>query len=428
MSDVFAERRPMVDLDEFEKRLWPPRSADPKNGDALAELLRIIGSKGAPNQADLEAKARPDAGETGERKQAVAQVCRFGGDFAAIEAGLLGMKHPQPVILPEAEKSPVEYKRPNTRVPLISGDFAAIEAGLLGALQEQTTATVSETDVPSVLPSVDFGAQRWLFQERKAASCHVDAARQIRSWRPVSAVVAIGIAGMVGIAVSFGLNSRVSGPHEIATIRAESRSTKQQTEVVSGADIPAQDVAILGKPPEPAPVPIVNGIDRPLDLLQGDEKSPPAESQARIDNEPPAVPPTPAGPLSTATPVESKTDLVQRDGTLLPSGAPPQANIDGAPLSASQSSVAVKASPSKVAEHAARPRKLTARHPGSTGQPRQIANKAAATPGSPPITNSKAEAPTTEPSLATNGAIGFVQSAVNSLTSTTTKLMEWGRH
>jgi hypothetical protein len=70
-----------------------------------------------------------------------------GGDFAAIEAGLLGTKQPQAAIPSEAERSTVEYKRPNARAPLISGDFAAIEAGLLGALREQATATVSETDI-----------------------------------------------------------------------------------------------------------------------------------------------------------------------------------------------------------------------------------------------------------------------------------------
>jgi len=40
---------------------------------------------------------------------------------------------------------------------------------------------------------------------------------------------------------------------------------------------------------------------------------------------------------------------------------------------------------------------------------------------------SKAVTPTAQPSPATNEAFGFVQSAVNSLTSATAKLLEWGR-
>jgi hypothetical protein len=88
----------------------------------------------------------------------------------------------------------------------------------------------------------------------------------------------------------------------------------------------------------------------------------------------------------------------------------------------------------KAVGHVAKPRKpTTVRHLGSHGQPRQIANKAKATPMSPlatepaPSADPKAEAPTTQPSPASNGAFGFVQSAVNSLTSTTAKLLEWGR-
>ena len=74
----------------------------------------------------------------------------------------------------------------------------------------------------------------------------------------------------------------------------------------------------------------------------------------------------------------------------------------------------------------------TARHPARHGQPRQIANKAKAMPVDPsntepaPIGDPKAVTPTTQPSPTTNGALGFVQSAVNSLTSATAKLLEWG--
>jgi len=45
MSDVFTKRRPMIDLDEFERRLCRPCSTDQKDDDPLAELLRIIGGK-----------------------------------------------------------------------------------------------------------------------------------------------------------------------------------------------------------------------------------------------------------------------------------------------------------------------------------------------------------------------------------------------
>jgi hypothetical protein len=136
MSDVFTKRRPMIDWDEFERRLCPPCSTDQRDDDPLAELLSIIGGK--------------------DESQADAQARVAGGDFAAIEVGLLGTRQPQAAIPSEAERSTVEYKRPNARAPLISGDFAAIEAGLLGAPREQATATVSEANISNAFSSVDI--------------------------------------------------------------------------------------------------------------------------------------------------------------------------------------------------------------------------------------------------------------------------------
>ena len=101
MSDVFTKRRPMIDLDEFERRLCPSCSTDQKDGDPFAELLRIIGDKDESHETDFEpktqlsARAWQDGGEPGELNQPDAQVRLVGGDFAAIEAGLLGTKQPQ---------------------------------------------------------------------------------------------------------------------------------------------------------------------------------------------------------------------------------------------------------------------------------------------------------------------------------------------
>lgn len=450
MSDIFTRRRPMIDLDEFEWRLCPPCSTDQKDGDPFAELLRIIGDKDEPHKTDFEpniplsARARQDAGEPGELNQPDAHVRLVGGDFAAIEAGLLGTRQPQAAFPSEAERSTVECDRPNARALLISGDFAAIEAGLLGAPREQATATVSEPNMSNAFSSVDIGSQRSLHQDNQPVSPHAGVADgQNRSRRLLYVMVAIVIVAMAGIAVSFGLKSRASGPPEIASIKAENGAVKQQTEAASGADDPAQEAAILSKPPEPSPMALVKGTERTLDLPQVEEKTLPAESHAQIDNRPPAVPaapaqaPTPAEPFSMAAPIAPdtvKTDLVRPVGTLLPNGTQPQANINEAPLPAPQSPAATKAPTAKAAGHVAKPLKpATARHLGGHGQPRQIANKAKATPVSPlatepaPTADPKAVTPTTQPSPATNGAFEFVQSAVNSLTSATAKFLEWGR-
>jgi hypothetical protein len=450
MSDVFTKRRPMIDWDEFERRLCRPCSTDQKDDDPLAELLRIIDGKDESYETDFEpntpltARARQDAGEPEELKQPDAHVRLIGGDFAAIEAGLLSTKQPQTTILPEPERSTVEYKKPNARAPLNSCDFAAIEAGLLGAPREQAMATVSEPNMSNAFSSVDIGSQRFLHQDNQPVSRHTGGADgQNGSRRPLYVMVAIVIVAMAGIAVSFGLKSRASGPPEIASIKAETGAVKLQGDTASGADAPTQDAAILSKPPEPSPLALVNGTERTLDLPQVEEKTLPAESHAQIDNGPPAVPsapaqaPMPAEPLGMAAPIESekmKTDLVRPDGTLPPNATPPQANINEAPLPAPQSPAAAGAPRAKAVGRVAKPLKPTAaKDPGRHGQPPQIANKAKAMPVSafntePALTGDpKAATPTTQPSPATNGAFGFVQSAVNSLTSATAKLLEWGR-
>jgi hypothetical protein len=451
MSDVFTKRRPMIDWDEFERRLCLPCSTDQKDGDPLAELLCIIGDKDEPQETDFEpkaplsARARQDAGEPGELNQPDAQVRLVGGDFAAVEAGLLGAKQPQVAIPPEPERPTVEYKRPNARAPVISGDFAAIEAGLLGTPREQATTMVSEANMSSTFSSVDIGSQHFLDQDNQPASRHGGVADgQNKSRHPFYVMVAIVIVAMAGIAVGLGLKSRASDPSEIASIKAESGAAKQQTEATSSANVPAQDAAILSKPAEPSPMALVNGTERTLDLPRAEEKTQPAESHAQIDNRPPAVPSAPAQaqapaePLSMAAPIEPekmKPDPVRPDGTVPPNAIPPQADINEALLAASQSHAAAEVPRAKAVGRVAKPLKPTAaaRHPARHGQARQIANKPKAMPQNPsntepaPIGDPKAVTPTTQPSVATTGAFGVVQSAVNSLTSATAKLLEWGR-
>jgi hypothetical protein len=180
-----------------------------------------------------------------------------------------------------------------------------------------------------------------------------------------------------------GPNSRVSDPTEI--VKADNGPAKQQTETASSADIPAQEAAILSKTPEPSPVPRDNGTNQPLALTPAEERTlaivAPIESQTPIESDRAVMPPAsaqvpmPAEPLSTAALGTVKTDPFRPDDTLSPNGAPPQANIKRAPLPP-QSPAAAKAPTAKTAGRVVRPLKpAAARHPGSHGQPRQIANK-----------------------------------------------------
>ena len=416
MSDVFTKRRPMIDLDEFERRLGRPCAPDQRGDDPLAELLRVIGDKDAPHKTDLEPKTQLSekvqlAGETADGKQPDAQVRSARGDLAAIEVGLLRAVQPQGAILREAESPTVEHKRSTARAPLISGDFAAIEAGLLGTPREQATAMVPETGIANPFPNLDLRSEHTLYRDEPPASgqTNVAADEHIRSRRPLYVMMATIIVGMAGIAVSVGFNSRLSDSSDIALVKADN----QAVQAPSGADAPTQDAAILGNPPEPSPSAAIA----------------PIESASPVESESAAVPPvapraqTPAEPLGVATPVESEKV-----------GEPPQADVKAAPPSAPQSPASAKTPTAKTAGRVAL-KPAAAKHPGGKSHPRQIANKAKATPTTPPATEPTpsagrptADTPTAQPSPANNGPFGLVQSAVDSLTSATAKLLQGGRN
>lgn len=444
MSDVVTKRRPMIDLDEFEKRLSQPFSPDQKNGDPLAELLRIIGDKIEPQfepTADLWAKTPGDAGELCAPKQMDVQIRAIASDFPAIEAGLLAAKQPRAATPLDAERSTVEYKRPSTRA-LIGGDFAAIEAGLLSGLREQTAGAGADAGESKALPSVEHGGeQRWLDQERQPISRLVgDDAEQGRSRRPLFAMGALIIAGITGIIVSSGLGNRASNPADIAVIKAENSSPAR--DAAADADIQAKDVAILSKPEELPPVPPANGND--VGVTQADETSPPAgSSQAQIEL--PPVPPAPAPamaepPVAAASvePDPAKTGVTAPEAVQIPTATASQpAATNEAPPVAPPPPVASKPSAAKAVKHVTKPLKtVAAKHSSSHGQSHQLANTAKAANGVPlpadPAPSADPQvAPTTQaaqPSPASGGPFGFVQSAVNSITSTTAKLMQFGTH
>ena len=139
-------------------------------------------------------------------------------------------------------------------------------------------------------------------------------------------MVAIVIVGMVGIAVSFGLKSRLSGPPEIASIKADKGPDKQPTAATSNADVPAKDAAILGSRQNHHRWLSSIGAGRTFGLPQAEKKTPPSESHAQLDNGPTAVPAAPAlAPTRESRPARRlpsvgtvKTELVPPDGALLP--------------------------------------------------------------------------------------------------------------
>lgn len=331
MRDKFTKPRPMIDLQEYERRLSQPCSTDQKASDLLAELPGITSDKNAPHKTDLEtkdqlsAKGRP-AEQMAEGKQPDGQVRSGDGDFAAIKIGL-GTAQPQGAVLREADSSTVEHKRSTARAPHISGDIAAIEAieagegrgcgysplrlhsplinrvqdwrdslGLLGTQREQATAMAPETGIVSPVSKLDLRSEYRIYQDDPPASGDSgDADQHTRSRHPLCVMMATIIVGM-GIALSVGLNIRLSGSSDVASV-TDNAPENQAVQALSGADTSTQDAAIVNHPPELSPTPLENGIKQPLGLTQAEERPPtavaPIASSARVESERGAVPPTP---------------------------------------------------------------------------------------------------------------------------------------
>ncbi len=349
MSEPIVKRRPMIDLEEFERRLRKPLAANHGDDDPLAELARFVGEQEDPYREDpyktvFEPLSRRPAGTS-----------RSGPDRG------------------EGEERGVHE-------PLIRGDFAAIEAGLLGAARHQSGENLSEFEDLDGCEEAD-GAEPWRYGDTAAGSREAGPSfEEIRSRRPLYVMAALIVAGLAGIGASFGFKGAVS-QDEVTTIRAADGPAKIQPETAAaGTEIPAQDASILGGSPQQPPIAVVNNVEQPADLsaqanVPEAQADPPraiaglatgAASVPLPDPPAQAQPQPSAGPLSIAELIEPKkvkTVSVRPDGTLLPNDAPPQVTAPAVPVPAARpaiASVAKPATPKSAARVATTPRTAAA--------------------------------------------------------------------
>jgi cell division septation protein DedD len=309
MSEPMVKRRPMIDLEEFERRLRKPLSLSPEENDPLAELARFVGApedqqKGDPYESVFEPQNRWAAG--------------------ALRGGQgLG-----------------EVRERSVQEPLIRGDFASIEAGLLSAdLAEDATGSAENI----VLDHSDEmeGVVHSPYPETEDAAAEASGSyEEIRSRRPLYVMAAMIIAGVAGIFASFAFKGAVSTQDEVATIRAADGPVKVQPETAAGPENPSQDATVLGGQPQQPPVAAVNNVEQPSDLSaqtqmadgQGSSQlaavgtgaaaipvpAPPAQAQPRSPAEPQSI-------AELIEPRKVKTVSVRPDGTVLPNDTPPAA-------------------------------------------------------------------------------------------------------
>ncbi len=336
MRDTVAKRRPLIDLEQFERRLRQPSSASRGEEDPLAELARLVGSQEDPYKAVFEPKAHPSAAS-----QPVSD-----NYLAAYAADAWGVATPDDL---------------NAQERLISGDYPSIEAGLLAGGARQPAAREDDVDAYAA----DGGQpEEWRYQDEAEYAPGSGYVAENRSRRPLYIMAAIILAGVGGIGASFALKGG-SSSHDIATIKAADGPVKVQPETTAGSDAPNQDASILDRTPQSAPVAVADSAEQPIDLSQMPDRAPRVIAMNGADsaaaNVP--VPSAPAHaqsiePLSIAgliEPKKVKTVSVRPDGTLIPNNRPPQTAEAGS-RAAQAAPTAKAATPKSTARAATTPK------------------------------------------------------------------------
>ncbi|HET6378913.1 MAG TPA: SPOR domain-containing protein [Methylocella sp.] len=307
MSEPIVKRRPMIDLEEFERRLRKPAAQGAEGSDPLAELARFAGELDDPFRPVFEPLSR----------------------------------RPEETLRSAAAAGPAKP----VQEPLIRGDFAEIEAGLLGAARKYETPEAGGMD--EFGHDAQIGEEgHWRYDESLGVSAQdADAPfEEIRSRRPLYVMAAMIVAGIAGIGASFAFKGAATSQGEIATIKAAEGPAKVQPEIMASAETPAQEASVLAGSPPQQPVAAATAIEEPADLAaqasaEAVQAIPVATSAESAGAASVPVPPPPAqaeaeAPQRAAEPVtiasliepkKVKTVSVRPDGTLLPNDTPPPA-------------------------------------------------------------------------------------------------------
>jgi len=398
MSEPVAKRRPMIDLEEFERRLRQPASPARTDGDPLAELARLGGGQEDPYKNMFQPLSESAPAPQEEWLPSFpAQASphdhhgrAFGGDFAAIEAGLRSS------LPPDALHAADEH---------LDANFFAGEQET-GHWHDEHDDHFSQSEFPG-----EETRPRWPFYI-------------------MAAIIAVGL---TGIGVSFAFKNSSSGSHEIATIKAAGGPTKIQPETERESDVPSQAASILDKAPQPAKVALVDHAEQPVDLSQAQERQPRVVPLSGAGAASVPVPPPPPAqsqgqalssqtqasaqtePLSIASLIEPKkvkTVSVRPDGTLLPNDTPPPVQSSVAPLPVPRPPVASAATPKPATPKSTARVATTPREPApidATNQPMQLGGAAKPAAAAKPV--QVAEAQTGAPDAAGGAGAYSVQLA-----------------
>jgi hypothetical protein len=412
MSEPVAKQRPMINLDEFERRLRQPAAAPQRHDDdPLAELARLVGSEQDPYQTvfrdqrdpyddrcDLRADSRPQPNvprpravipEPPRPPQPLPFAAQRGLQAERMMPQPPSMRAPEPL---RATRGPAAAP---SAAPAFGGNFAAIEAGLRGSIQPDYR-DVEENPAHAYQPSYHADAgeddeDHWLDEAQASAPQHAAAAEMplpARSHRLLYLTAAIIALGIGGIGATFAIKRSPASPQQIAMIKASTSPAKVQAKGSSDSgNATMQDASVLDNTPQAPPVGVVNRVEQPVDLAVQGPQTAPTSGAASV---PVPTPPSEAPPWQAAAPAAA---------------APAQGNPQVADASPSQSfGLGGMIQSRRVKTVAVRPDGSVARDDAEPSPP----SSAAATPAPdsvvPPPANPKATARVATPSRTASAA------------------------
>jgi hypothetical protein len=505
MSEPVTTWRPLIEFDEGERRFGRPETAHADEGEAFAEIIRFAGDR-SESASGYEAAAEDGALDSPAAAPSPAQVPVIRGDFAAIEAALLGAARPGAAAAEPAElrKTPpwarfdLRASRADAETPAFRFPALSVEGPDAPDAPQQPAPLLAEIPDAAFYPDAGAPSDNFILFDDAAVSGNAAIADEDkRSRRPIYIMAALVLAGIAGMtATSFRrdgsgeMSQEASKPAAIApgaaeTAAAPSTQSAEANPEPSAAP-PAQQASTAGigsdaqsaatAPSQPVPAQQASAAESAPRVDPATAPAPAADAAPRVislsepagaPGTPVALPPVPPAPseLATGSILEPpapgkaqilaepsvkaamgdakkvKTAAVRPDGSLVNAEPPatkpaPQEALNKelpakTPLGKDASVKAAKvahlktpypgsaAAKTAAATNHAKPAAVAAvaKLKPATGQDAQLAQPA-------PAQQAAAAQP---PAPATAGPLAFVDTAVNSITGATGKLLDWGR-
>jgi hypothetical protein len=480
MSEPVTTWQPLIDFDEAGQRVSEIETAFTKDVAARAERLRLVRGlvRGKDDSAmenvnkavliDIPREVTAGASSIDPPPVAASPEPVFRGDFAEIEAALLrtALLSVAPSKSPDAPQSQSRFPqalRASREEPAAHAvsSYAALSSEAPDSPGQRDSLLSAVRDTAFFPESSALSESFMLFDDAAVSGSAAMVDEDKRSRRPLYIMAALVFAGVAGIAAtSFKRDDAVEVSQDamripaIAPLAAENGAAPATQDAAAGGSAPAQLASAAQDAPQAADsaplapanpanaAPHVVSFSEPAQSAEPPAPLPGVAATANADSSILATPPVAKTPAlaSIGEAKKVKTATVRPDGSLIKAEAPVKT---AAPKVALHKDIpaktqAVKDPSSKAASKVAH---LTQPHPGAStptgaktanGAAKPAATAAKAKPTAPQDAPVAQTAPAAEPQPAApapkpTGPLAFVDTAVNSITGATGKLLDWGR-